>query len=340
LKVIPVFIPQAGCPHQCVFCNQKTISGESETSIENAQKQIEKYIQWLKPSVENQLAFFGGSFTALSSGMQEELLMLSDYYIRRGDIGSVRVSTRPDYVDEERLALLQKHHVTLVELGVQSLDDKVLQQAGRGHLAEDVYNAVAVLRENGMQIGIQLMLGLPGQNWVSLFHTVEKVLLLRPHIARIYPVLVIKGTALAEMFLRGTYSPLTMDVAMAQASYVYVKLSAAGIAVIRTGLQADEEICAEGNIIAGPFHPSFGEMAESFSYKSWVSDALDDIAQCGREIIIKNPRKMTSKIKGLNRRNEVYWQQKYGKEAKIVIREENETTEAVFSIRTQVGEVV
>lgn len=307
-KIIPVFIPHAGCPHQCIFCNQKTISGQAETSLEQAKKQIVKYLQWLQPSTENEIAFYGGTFTGLPLKLQEDLLSLADSYIVKGIVGSIRISTRPDYIDKESISLLKNHHVNLVELGIQSLDDNVLRIAERGHTAADAEKAVIFLKSEGFHIGMQMMVGLPGQDWESLSATVTKVVSLKPDVARIYPLLVIKNTPLETMYRNKLFSPLTLAEAVAQAAYVYERLDASGIDVIRIGLQADEELCRENNIVAGPFHPSFGEMVQSFQYRTWVSEQLEEVYDGQSRVEIVHNSRATSKLKGLNKCNEVYWQ--------------------------------
>ncbi|MBQ6617917.1 MAG: radical SAM protein, partial [Phascolarctobacterium sp.] len=248
MAIIPIFIPHAGCPHQCVFCNQKTISGQKTAALEGAKEQINRWLERVKPSVENEAAFYGGSFTGLDITLQKELLALTDELLARKVIGSVRLSTRPDYIDDERLELLRNHGVKLVELGVQSLDDKVLAAAERGHAAEQVTNAVALLKKYDFKVGLQLMVGMPEQDFASVKDTVEKVLVLKPDIARIYPLLVIKGTPLAKNYEAGEFEPLSLEEAVEQAAYMYKKLSEAGIKIIRVGLQPDDELCAEGNI--------------------------------------------------------------------------------------------
>ncbi|NLH46339.1 MAG: radical SAM protein [Acholeplasmataceae bacterium] len=332
-RIIPVFIPHAGCPHQCIFCNQKKISGQSETSLLNAEKQIIKYLQWIKPSSQNEIAFYGGSFTALPLKLQKDLLALSDKFVELGAIGSVRVSTRPDYIDTEIVELLKHHHVTLVELGVQSLDDNVLQMAEREHSAADVEKAVACLKAKNMRIGIQLMVGLPKQGWQSLADTVKKVIFMKPDVARIYPLLVIKDTPLEKMYKEKIYSPLSMSEAVAQASYVYERLTATGIAVIRIGLQADEELCKEDNIVAGPFHPSFGEMVKAFQYRCWVAKQLEELDSNGYDIAIVHNSKITSQLKGIKKCNEDFWRRMINKQ-EIKLSIEDSLQEAVFKFNT------
>lgn len=310
MAILPIFIPHAGCPHQCVFCNQKTISGQKSAAVPEAKSQIERWLKWLKPSKDNEAAFYGGSFTGLDLVLQKELLALTDALIKQGVIGSVRLSTRPDYIDAERLELIQAHHVELVELGVQSMDDEVLQKAERGHTAEAVYKAHKLLREHGFKTGVQLMVGLPGQDFASVQQTAAEVAQLKPDIARIYPVLVIKDTPLAASYARGEYEPLNLEDAVEQGAYVYKVLTKAGIKVIRIGLQPDEELCTPGNIVAGPFHPSMGELVKSRVLRNHFTPILQELVTSGAQgVIFHCPRRYESKLRGLKSCNLAYWQQ-------------------------------
>lgn len=317
MAILPIFIPHAGCPHQCVFCNQKTISGQKNAAESGAREQIARWLQWLRPSLENEAAFYGGSFTALDSDLQERLLLLTDELLEQGIIGSVRLSTRPDYIDDKKLELLRKHGVRLVELGVQSLDDKVLEAAGRGHTAKDVVQAMKRLRAYNFKTGLQLMVGMPQQSFSSLQDTVAQVIELQPDIARIYPLLVIKGTPLAESWSKGKFQPLSLEEAVRQSAWVYDQLTTNGIKVIRVGLQPDNELCAPGNILAGPFHPSMGELVQSFLLRERLTDKL--LAVKGAErIVISCPAQMESKLRGMKNSNIKYWQQLLAP-AKIVV---------------------
>lgn len=308
MAILPIFIPHAGCPHQCVFCNQKTISGQKNAAESGAREQIARWLQWLRSSLENEAAFYGGSFTALDSDLQERLLFLTDELLERGIIGSVRLSTRPDYIDDKKLELLKKHGVRLVELGVQSLDDRVLEAAGRGHTAADVVQAMKRLRAYNFKTGLQLMVGMPLQSFSSLQDTVAQVIKLQPDIARIYPLLVIKGTPLAESWAKGEFQPLSLEEAVRQSAWVYDQLTTNGIKVIRVGLQPDDELCAPGNILAGPFHPSMGELVQSFLLRERLTDKL--LALKGAEqIVISCPAQMESKLRGMKNSNIKYWQQ-------------------------------
>lgn len=309
MSILPIFIPHAGCPHQCVFCNQKKISGQESAALDAARAQIARWRSWLRSNVQHEAAFYGGSFTGLPMPLQRELLALTDELLAEGFIGSVRLSTRPDYIDEERLELLKKHNVQTVELGVQSLDDAVLRCAERGHSAQQVGEAMRLLKQYGFKTGLQLMVGLPKQSFDSVRATARQALALAPDIARIYPLLVIKDTPLAASFARGDFTPLSLEEAVEQAAWLYNELTQAGINVIRIGLQADEELCAPGNIIAGPFHPSMGELVKGRALRDKVTPQLLQLINMGAGgIDIYCPARLESKLRGQKNCNLHYWQ--------------------------------
>lgn len=312
MSIIPIFIPHAGCPHQCVFCNQKTISGQKTAAFEGAKEQINKWLAYLNPNIKHEIAFYGGSFTGLDFQLQEQLLALSDNLFAKGIIDSVRLSTRPDYIDEERLELLHQHHVRTIELGVQSLDDKVLARAERGHNAACVHQAAKLIKEFGFQLGLQLMVGMPEQDFESLKDTAEQALTIKPDIARIYPLLVIKGTPLAKDYERGEFVPLELEDAVEQAAYLYRMLISAGVNVIRIGLQPDEELCEPGNILAGPFHPSMGELVKARVLRGELEKRISELVlQGAKKVLINfNPR-LESKLRGQKNVNLVFLQQKF-----------------------------
>lgn len=312
MTILPIFIPHAGCPHQCIFCNQKKISGQKLATVENAKVQIAKWQTWLKPSKDNEAAFYGGSFTGLDLGLQEELLALTDELIAQGVIGSVRCSTRPDYIDQERLDLLKKHHVTLVELGVQSMDDAVLEAAERGHTAQDVVKAMELLKTNGFQTGIQLMVGMPKQTEGSIRETTDKVVALKPDIVRLYPLLVIKDTPLEKQYLQGDFKPLELDKAVDLCAYMYDIFTDEGIKVIRIGLQPDDELCQHGNIVAGPFHPSMGELVKSRLIRNQLTPQIDYLHSQGcTNMKIICPPNLQSQVIGMKKANFTYWTRLY-----------------------------
>jgi len=308
MSILPIFIPHAGCPHQCVFCNQKKISGQLLATVANAQRQIDQWLTWLKPSPEHEAAFYGGSFTGLEPELQESLLELTDDLLSAGAIGRVRCSTRPDYIDLERLRTLQRHQVTTVELGVQTLDTEVLLASERGHSVEQVHEAIRLLKQEGFTTGMQLMVGMPKQSFASLKATIAQTIALKPDLVRLYPLLVVKDTPLAKTYLEGGFIPLSLEEAVEQCAYAYEELTKAGINVIRIGLQADDELCKPGNILAGPFHPSMGELVKSRSLRNQITPQLERLYSEGkREIILACPENQLSKIIGLKKCNLTYW---------------------------------
>ncbi len=263
--VIPVFIPHEGCPHRCVFCNQRRISGHGAVPV-TGRDVARTVTTWLDRAAgrtggDVQVAFYGGSFTGLEPARQAELLGAVAPFIASGRVGSLRLSTRPDYIDSGRLTLLRRFHVSLVELGVQSMDDAVLVRAGRGHDSGDVVRAVDLLRRASIRVGLQLLPGLPGESRCSLMRTVEQVIGLRPDMVRIYPALVLEGSALARLYRQGRYRPLSLDGAVVRVAWMKRRFAAAGIRVVRMGLQAGPEL--EDGLVAGPWHPAFGELVEA-----------------------------------------------------------------------------
>lgn len=262
--IIPIFIPHEGCPHRCLFCNQHRISGQKGRPI--GAGEVQKEIQtWLTRSQNRQdavqVAFYGGSFTALPRARQKDLLEAAAPFLQSGHVQSLRLSTRPDCLDEEQVNFLQAHHVRTVELGVQSMDNQVLALAQRGHTAQTTIQAMSALKKAGLETGIQLLLGLPGDSRTSLRHTVEQVITLRPDFVRIYPLLVLRGSGLADVYHQGVYKPLSLNKAVIFAAFMQTRFAQAGIRIVRMGLQAGPEL--ETSLLAGPWHPAFGELVKS-----------------------------------------------------------------------------
>ncbi len=310
MAILPIFVPQAACPHQCIFCNQRTISGEQRTGLADVLRQIHTWLPRLHRSVANEAAFYGGSFTGLPLEQQAQYLAPVEALLKTQVVGKIRLSTRPDYIDETRLLFLQRHRVTLVELGAQSLDDRVLQLAGRGHTAAQVAQAVRLLRQYHFQVGLQFMVGLPGQDWESLRATAAQAVRLKPDLARIYPLLVIKDTPLAGMYARGQYQPLSLETAVAQAAFLYEQLTRAGIKVIRVGLQPDAELCQPGNILAGPFHPSMGELVQSYLRQQQVAALLRRQKYApADQVLLRFPKRLESQMRGQHNHNVELWRE-------------------------------
>jgi histone acetyltransferase (RNA polymerase elongator complex component) len=262
--IIPFFITHAGCPHQCVFCNQKNITGQVQPeNPDSILIKIKSYLPAPDTGEPAQVAFYGGSFTALPLETQVQYLDSVRPFILTGRVRNIRISTRPDCISSEILSLLKKYHVTVVELGAQSMDDNVLARSNRGHTASDTCKAAALLRNQGFTIGLQLMPGLPGDSDETFKKTVEAVTGLQPDFVRLYPALVIRGTPLEKLYASGQYTPLTLDKAASLCREAYQEFENAGIQVIRMGLQPTDELQKPDRILAGPFHPAFRQLVES-----------------------------------------------------------------------------
>lgn len=267
--IIPIFVPHLGCPHQCTFCNQKEISGQTKQVTANDVKEtIEYYLKNFKDDSKYvEVAFYGGSFTAIDERKQNELLEAANEFIKQGRVNSIRLSTRPDCIDKSILKRLKKYNVKTIELGVQSANDYILAKCQRGHTFEDVKKASKLIRFYGFTLGHQMMIGLPESTKLDEINTAKALIKLKPKIVRIYPVLVIKNTPLAKEYEQGEYIPLTVEQAVDRAKDIMQLFNNAKIEVIRIGLQNTEEITdpseESSQVIAGPYHPAFRQLVES-----------------------------------------------------------------------------
>lgn len=259
-KIIPIFVPHMGCPHTCSFCNQRLITGQQrEMTPDEAEGIIRQYLTTIDSErFHVEIAFFGGSFTAIPMEKQEALLKTAYPYIENGRVDALRVSTRPDAIDEERLSLLKRYGVQVVELGVQSMEDAVLFANERGHTAKDVEDACRLVKERGFTLGVQQMPGLYGSTPEGDLETTRLLCGFRPRIARIYPTLVLKGTRLAELWESGEYRPLELEQAVVLCREIERIYEENSVKVIRVGLQMSDRDAAE--LIAGPYHPRFREL--------------------------------------------------------------------------------
>lgn len=268
---IPVFISHFGCPNSCVFCNQKKITGvETDVTIDDLESIIEDYLKTLPKESKKEVAFFGGTFTGISMDLQRSYLEIVKKYIDQGKIDGIRMSTRPDYISHEILLMLKEYGVTTIELGVQSLDSDVLELSGRGYTPEKVFEASSMIKEYGIDLGIQLMPGLPGSTDEKDFISAKKVVGIGPDMVRIYPTLVINGTQMEKMYHNGSFVPMTLKEAVERVVPIYALFEKAGINIIRVGLQPSEDIREDGVIIDGPFHPSFRELVEGEIYSRFL----------------------------------------------------------------------
>ena len=261
---IPVFIPELACPNRCVFCNQQKISGQILIPGEDEIiAQIEKYLPGFKPDAHIEIGFFGGSFTGVPVHEQEHFLQIAQPYLLSGRIHGIRVSTRPDYISAEKLDLLKLYGVTTIELGAQSLDEEVLLKSKRGHSIRDVENAASLIKEYGFSLGLQMMTGLPGDTLEKTLMTAHRIVALGADNTRIYPALVIKNTELEDLYRAGLYTPLSLDEAIDRVKQIIPIFDEAGITILRIGLHPSEGLLNGDDLVAGPFHPSFKELAET-----------------------------------------------------------------------------
>ncbi len=257
--IIPVFIPFAGCPHRCIYCNQQSITSTSGLpAMEEVEEVVRRHLSTWKGGGIKELAFYGGTFTALPHTLQKRYLECARRLMEEGAIDSVRISTRPDCVDKGTVEFLCSYGVKTVELGAQSMVDEVLELVERGHTAADTIEAFKVLRAADMTVGIQIMPGLPGDTEDTVLETAQQVVALSPQLVRIYPALVIRDTPLERLFSEGSYTPWPLEKMVRICARLYRLFTAEGIGVIRMGLQPTEGLVK--SLISGPFHPAFGDL--------------------------------------------------------------------------------
>ena len=276
--IIPIFIPNQGCPHRCVFCEQERITSQVGVSVDGKHVKgvLDRAIHTtdFNRQTDPEVAFFGGTFTRLPKYRIRELLEAVKPYIQEGLFRSIRVSTRPDALDDQRLELMKSYGVLTVELGAQSMDNEVLALCKRGHTAEDTINAVSLLRAWDFRVGIQLMPGLPGDSEKGIHATISEVIKLHPDMVRLYPTLVIQGTELARWYKEGRYRPMSLDKAVDICMESCIRLESNGIPVIRIGLMSSPSLLEKGQIVAGPWHPAFGFLVRSGIHQKGIEQDL------------------------------------------------------------------
>ena len=301
---IPIFVPHQGCPNDCVFCNQRTISGKSEFRLESVEKEIEEALTTLSSRVP-QIAFFGGSFTGIERGLMISLLDIAEEYIKKSDglISSVRLSTRPDYISEEILDVLEKYSVRTIELGLQSMDDGVLSASKRGHDSLCAMLACRMIKQRGFELIGQMMIGLPHSDLQKEIDTAKAICEMGADGARVYPTVVFHKTELANMTLRGDYAPLEMEDAVMRCARVLDVFDKAGVPCIRVGLCASENLSDASLAIAGATHSAIGEMAMSGVFYERICKELDKRKIKGGSLIIYVAKGATSKAIGQKKKN-------------------------------------
>ena len=324
---ISIFVPHIGCPNKCSFCNQRYITGACWAT---GAKDVEKAVAAAKGSKNfdsktAEIAFFGGSFTAINRNYMTELLKAAERFVKDGTVKGIRISTRPDAIDGEILTLLKEHSVTSIELGAQSMNDRVLRMNNRGHTGGDVERASRLIREYGFELGLQMMTGLYGDSDNSAIKTAERLVALKPDTVRIYPTIVLKDTDLAALYADNIYKPQTLDKAVKLAAELYTMFEENGVRVIRLGLHSIEEDA----YIAGPWHPAFSELCQS---QIMLTGILKSLKEKGNYIIYVSPG-CVSKMTGQKRKNLIFLE---GKGYNCRVREDKALTGLNFRTEREV----
>ena len=324
--IIPIFIPFLGCPHDCAFCNQVKITNYKDSiNKENTIKQIDQYLSYF-PNNDNpkEIAFFGGSFTGLETDVMISYLEIALAYKKKGIIDRIRLSTRPDYINNSILDILKKYEVDVIELGIQSLDNEILNANERGHSREDSIKASKLIKEYGFKLGHQIMPGLYKDSYESSIKTGLESIKMNPDMVRIYPTLVIKDTKLEKLYKENLYKPLTLDEAIDISSKLYMIYSYKNIPVIRIGLQPTENINDKEDVVAGPFHPSIRQLVESNIHNIYLEELIKNF-DFKDNIIIHVGNREISIISGNKKSNKDYFYKKYG----LIINFKNDSEEFI-----------
>lgn len=324
---MPLFIPHAGCPNQCVFCNQKRISG---SLFPVSAQDVEKALLALGDVKNYELAFYGGSFTAIPIEEQEALLKAVQPFRQSGKISSIRISTRPDAIDWQRLELLQSMGVTTIELGAQSMNNDVLLQTCRGHSAERVVASSQMIRAKGFSLVLQMMTGLPGESDESAMESAKKIIQLKPDAVRIYPTVIVKDTPLYDSWLQGEYTEHTLEQAVALCARLLPLFQRANIPVIRLGLNPTEELSG-GQAAGGAYHPALGEMVLSRMRRDECEKLLSPCFQ-GKDVAITVPKKLLSQYVGQKKANLVYLRDKFALQSLVFLPQDRENVPAEIAI--------
>ena len=295
-SIVPVFVPHLGCPNDCVFCNQRRISGRTDpATADTVREAMEKAATLPRNSGKRQLAFYGGSFTAIPTKEQEALLSAAKEYVDRGELDSLRLSTRPDAIDGEVINRLLRYGVETVELGAQSLDDEVLLLAGRGHTVADVENASRQIKAAGLKLILQMMTGLPGDTDEKDIETARKIIALKPDGVRIYPTVIVRDTALFDLWQCGRYPEHTVEDAVRVCARLLPMFEEAGIPVIRLGLNPTEELSG-GAAAGGAYHPALGEMVRSRIMLEKARRLLTERVNVKTVVLGVNPSKISQMV--------------------------------------------
>ncbi|MBW1709154.1 MAG: radical SAM protein [Deltaproteobacteria bacterium] len=303
--IIPFFLSHQGCPHRCLYCNQHQSGGRRAEPLTSpgVTRGVEAGLSSsrLQPGASVEVAFYGGTFTALSRDRQSALLGAVAPFLKRNLVQGIRLSTRPDALPCDEVEFLESMGVTTIEIGAQSMDDKVLEMSRRGHTALDTREAAQRIKTAGLKLGLQLLPGLPGENQASLESTLQGILDLSPDEVRLYPALVIKGTPLAKLYQRGEYRPLTLEQAVEICAWMFKSLTRAGITVTRIGLQTSSELTQ--GLMAGPHHPSLGHLVKAEIFYRAIASSLQIKPARGSDVTLFVAPRDVSQAQGHARSN-------------------------------------
>lgn len=303
---ISVFVPHIGCPHLCSFCDQRTISGvQHAPSGEEVRRICEKALGEVRSPENTEIAFFGGSFTAIPREYMKELLDAAQDFIGEGKFKGIRISTRPDCIDIPVLHLLKNSGVTAIELGAQSMCDDVLEANERGHSAEDAVNACQLIRAFGFELGLQMMVGLYRSTPADEMTTIERIIALSPDTLRIYPTVILKNTRLGELLQSGEYKPFSFEQAVEISAAAMIMAESSGIRVIKCGLHASEFV--ERDMIGGFYHPAFRELCEGLIYRRNIEFAIKSAGAEHSKYTLAVSADCISKALGHKRENAEYF---------------------------------
>jgi len=306
---IPIFIPELACPHRCVFCNQEKISGEhSIPKPADIPAIVEQYLVTLPKSATVNIAFFGGSFTGIPLNLQKEYLETVQPYVANKRVAGIRLSTRPDYISSDIVEMLHAYNVTCIELGAQSFDSNVLHLSGRGHSIDDIKQASQIIKNANIELGLQMMIGLPGDSFEKSMQTAREIVKCRADSTRIYPTLVIKDTPLEQLFNKGEYVPLSLQDAIEWSSSIYSFFTENNVTVLRVGLHPSDEF-DNGSLLAGPYHPSFKELV--FSHR-WKNHFENNLPKAKGKLTIEVPEKEINFAVGHESSNKQWLKEHYG----------------------------
>ncbi len=300
---IPIFIPHLGCPNQCVFCNQRSISGCHGFREETVRETVGSALATIPKGCETEIAFFGGSFTGIDRDLMIRLLETAEEFVRVGSVSSIRLSTRPDYISEEILEILSRYSVRVIELGLQSMDDEVLAACRRGHTAKQAWDACRAVREAGFALVGQMMIGLPASTLEKELETARLICDAGATAARIYPTVVFYETPLCQMVADGSYTPLSVEDAVRRSAALLRVFLGRDVPCIRIGLCASEELVSESAVMAGANHPALGELVWNEYYYGELVNALKRAGLLGRDVTLHLPEREISKIAGQRRCN-------------------------------------